>query len=197
METEHCLRWGFCDTSTTSHGITVRLPNGILTLRRTIRAFVLPDSLEAGPAWVCGPTRTQLLGPLIKADWGLSTVSPSVQQRHSVWDYHTCGSGINPSRDMGTRDQGAPKVQCRKGGGVRWHPKTLPPWAHVGQQVGKVGIRCREALSHKTWCCSGECLCFFLCLNTTIWIWAKRKSMWFRKNKTVFSVSASHCDIVS
>lgn len=56
-------------------------------------------------------------GPLIKADWGLSTVSPSVQQRHSVWDYHTCGSGINPSRDMGTRNRGLLQSSVQRGGG--------------------------------------------------------------------------------
>lgn len=52
----------------------------------------------------------QLLLALIKADWGLSTVSPCVQQGHSVWDYHTCGSGINPSRDMGTRNKRLPRM---------------------------------------------------------------------------------------
>ncbi|KAM7380933.1 hypothetical protein PAMP_004201 [Pampus punctatissimus] len=52
--------------------------------------------------------RSPAVGPLIKADCGLGTVSPSVQQPHFVWDYHTCGSGINPSRDMGTRDKMAP-----------------------------------------------------------------------------------------
>ncbi|KAK5861506.1 hypothetical protein PBY51_022897 [Eleginops maclovinus] len=67
--------------------------------------------------------------PLIKADWGLSSVSPSVQQAQSVWDYHTCGSGINPIRDMGTRDKKAPKIQGKKGGGPYCvaHPRTVAP----------------------------------------------------------------------
>lgn len=101
-----------------SQDITVRPPNSVLApLWDNRPLFCAPDSLEAGPGSVCGPTGTTAVAPLIKADWGLSTVSPSVQQPHSVWDYHTCGSGINPSRDMGTRNQRAPKVQCRKGGG--------------------------------------------------------------------------------
>lgn len=101
-----------------SQDITVRPPNSVLApLWDNRPLFCAPDSLEAGPGSVCGPTGTTAVDPLIKADWGLSTVSPSVQQPHSVWDYHTCGSGINPSRDMGTRNQTAPKVQYRKGGG--------------------------------------------------------------------------------
>lgn len=113
IETGNCL-WsrGFSNTSNTSHYITVCLPNNILSLSRTSVLCFVPPSHSL---WT---DRNTAVGPLIKADWGLSTVSPCVQQRHSVWDYHTCGSGINPSRDMGTRDKGAPTVQCRKGGGA-------------------------------------------------------------------------------
>lgn len=98
--------------------------------------------------------RSIAVGPLIKADRGLSGINPSVQQRHSVWDYHTCGSGINPGTDMGTRDKGAPKVQCRKGGGVYWpsasqdfapmSPRGLLTFAD--QQFGKVGSKVQRRL---------------------------------------------------
>lgn len=54
---------------------------------------------------VCGLKRSAAVVPVIKADWGPVAVNPCVQQGHSVWDYHTCGSGINPTRDMGTRDR--------------------------------------------------------------------------------------------
>lgn len=125
--------------------------------------FCPPVSVDAGPYGLSLWTnRSPAVGPPIKADWGLGTVSPGVQQPHSVWDYHTCGSGINPSRDMGTRDKTAPNVQCRnKRRRNQLHPRMLPPWGllvlffltFVDQKVGNVGGRSRTilALNHTNW----------------------------------------------
>lgn len=110
------LWWGSTASSTQQHP------------RKTIRPLFCPASL-------CGPT-----GTLIKADWGLSTVSPRVQQRHSVWDYHTCGSGINPSRDMGTRNRGLQQSSVQREGGGGDIPGLCPhePKVDVDQLVGEV-----------------------------------------------------------
>lgn len=48
---------------------------------------------------------TAAVGPPDQSGLRPEPARPAVQQDHSVQDYHTCGSGINPSTDMGTRAQ--------------------------------------------------------------------------------------------
>lgn len=98
---------------------------------------LVPSSLwKRVPGSVCG--LTEAVGPAIKVYWGLSTVSHSDQQQSSVWDYHTCGSGINPCRDMGTRGKRAPRLSAeREEGCTDWVSQNfapISPRSHVIQQ---------------------------------------------------------------
>lgn len=111
------------------------LSNVLMTLYRC--PFMASGSRSRFSLWT-----SSCWAPLIKADRDLNTVSLAVQQRHSVWDYHTCGSGINPSRDMGTRDQGGSEGPAQKGrrGELTCQDSAPPPHeVHVVQQVGQVG----------------------------------------------------------
>lgn len=62
------------------------------------QAFVVLDSGGRSASWASETTADQS-GPAPEPERTQSSAGPSVE------DYHTCGSGINPSRDMGTSGQ--------------------------------------------------------------------------------------------